>query len=297
MTKVIVTGGAGFIGSHLVDSLVAAKHEVIVIDNLVAGQREQLNPAATFFQLDVRATDKLTTLGRGADCIFHLAALPRVAHSVADPIGTHETNVNGTLSVLLAARAADVPRVIFASSSAVYGPTTVLPIREDHPTKPISPYALHKLIGEHYCAMFNQLYNLETVCLRAFNVYGPREDGRGSYATVIGKFRDQRQAGQPLLIFGDGQQTRDFIHVDDLVRAYRAALVSDRVGRGDIINICAGQSYAINDIAALIGGPRQYQPARPGDVPHTLGDFSRARELLGWEPKISLAAGIAALLA
>ncbi len=297
MAKIVVTGGAGFIGSHLVDSLISDKHEVIVVDNLVAGKREQINAAAVFHELDVRDTAQFTSACVGAVCVFHLAALPRVTESVLDPVGTHDSNVNGTLSALTAARDAGVPRFIFASSSSVYGPTTTLPSQEHHPANPASPYALHKLIGEHYCSMFNQLYGLETICLRAFNVYGPREDGTGSYATVIGKFRNRTRAGQPLLIFGDGSQTRDFIHVRDLVRAYRAAMTSERVGHGEAINVCANQRYAINEIADLVGGPREYHPPRPGDVLHTLGDFSRARELLGWAPEISLAAGVAELFA
>lgn len=293
MKKALVTGGGGFIGSHVVDALVADGVETHVVDTFVAGRyEERLNPAATYHEVDIRAYDKLVPLCRGADAIFHLAALPRVQFSIDEPALTHDTNVNGTLSVLRAAKDSGVRRVVFSSSSSVYGTQDVLPFDEvDSRPHPESPYALHKLVGEEYCRVWHHVYELETVSLRYFNVYGPRLDPEGPYALVMGKFLKLKQEGKPLTITGDGAQTRDFTHVVDIARANILAAESPSVGRGEVINLGAGKPRTINELARAIGGPVAYIPPRL-EPKHTYASIARAKELLGWEPTISFEAGI-----
>jgi UDP-glucose 4-epimerase len=290
--KILVTGGAGFIGSNLVDKLIDEGYEVFVIDNLSTGKKENINKKALFYKVDICHLDKILHLFKGIDYVFHLAANPRVVFSVKNPIESHKVNVNGTLNVLYASYKNKIKRLIFASSAAVYGDIKKLPLKENMTPKPISPYGLHKLIGEYYCQLFSNLYNLETVCLRYFNVYGPRMDPNGPYALVIGKFLKLRKENKPLTIYGDGKQTRDFIYVDDIVKANILAMKSKKVGKGEVINICSGKNYSINYIAKLIGGKKIYLPARKGEMKHTLGDNSLAKKLLGWKPEISLEEGI-----
>jgi nucleoside-diphosphate-sugar epimerase len=290
--KILVTGGAGFIGSNLVDGLIDEGHEVFVIDNLSSGKKENLNKKAVFYKADICDLDKILPLFKEIDYVFHLAANPRVIFSAENPIESHKVNVNGTLNVLYASYKNKVKRLIFASSAAVYGNIKKLPLKEDITPNPVSPYGLHKLIGEYYCKLFSNLYNLETVCLRYFNVYGPRMDPNGPYALVIGKFLKLRKENKPLTIYGDGKQTRDFVYVDDVVKANILAMKSKKVGRGEIINICSGKNYSINYIAKLIGGKKIYLSVRKGEIKHTLGDNSLAKKLLGWKPEISLEEGI-----
>lgn len=290
--KILVTGGAGFIGSNLVDKLINEGYKVFVIDNLSSGKKENLNKKAIFYKADICQLNKILTLFKGIDYVFHLAADPRVMFSVKNPIESHKVNVNGTLNVLYASYKNKVKRLIFASSAAVYGNIKKLPLKEDITPNPVSPYGLHKLIGEYYCKLFSNLYNLETVCLRYFNVYGPRMDPNGPYALVIGKFLKLRKENKPLTIYGDGKQTRDFVYVDDVVKANILAMKSKKVGRGEVINICSGKNYSINYIAKLIGGKKIYLPARKGEIKHALGDNSLAKKLLGWKPEISLEEGI-----
>ena len=290
--KVLVTGGAGFIGSNLVDKLINEGHKVFVIDNLSTGKKENLNKKAIFYKADICDLNKILPLFKGIDYVFHLAANPRVMFSVENPIESHKVNVNGTLNVLYASYKNKVKRLIFASSAAVYGDIKKLPLKENMTPKPISPYGLHKLIGEFYCKLFSNLYNLETVCLRYFNVYGPRMDPNGPYALVIGKFLKLRKENKSLTIYGDGKQTRDFVYVDDVVRANILAMKSKKVGRGEVINICSGKNYSINYIAKLIGGKKIYLSARKGEIKHALGDNSLAKKLLSWKPEISLEEGI-----
>ena len=294
--KILVTGGAGFIGSNLVDKLIDEGCKVFVIDKLSTGKKENLNKKAIFYKADICHLDKILPLFKGIDYVFHLAANPRVIFSVENPIESHKVNVDGTLNVLYASYKNRVKRLIFASSAAVYGDIKELPLKENMTPKPISPYGLHKLIGENYCKLFSNLYNLETVCLRYFNVYGPRMDPNGPYALVISKFLKLKKENKPLTIYGDGKQTRDFIYVDDVVKANILAMKSKKVGKGEVINICSGKSYSINYIAKLIGGKKIYLPARKGEMKHTLGDNSLAKRLLGWKPKISLEEGIEKLL-
>lgn len=290
----VVTGGAGFIGGHLAEALVAHGYDVRVVDNLAAGKRERVPAEAAFHQVNVQDTEALTTIFSGAWYVFHLAALPRVQFTLDYPHHAHDANVNGTFSVLRAARDAGVRRVILSSTSAIYGDRDESPLHEGLDARPKSPYALHKLVGELYARLFSTVYDLPTVSLRYFNVYGPGDDPNGPYALVITKFMDKRSRGEVLTITGDGTQTRDFVHVRDVVRANLLAAESPNVGNGEALNIGSGESASVNRIAEIIGGPVAYIEARL--EPHdTLADSTLAKEILGWEPTISLEDGIAEL--
>lgn len=294
--KYIVTGGAGFIGSNLVEALVLSGCEVVVIDNLTAGKKEHIHPQASFRQLDIcESPTALEHAFGGADGVFHLAALPRVPRSFECPVETMEVNLIGTQKVLEATRKAGVRRLVFASSSSVYGNQTELPLREVMTPEPLSPYAIQKLAGEHLCRIWSRVYQLQTVSLRFFNVYGPRLDPSGPYALVIGKFLRQRQAGERLTICGDGEQTRDFTHVSDVVRACMLAMSSEAVGAGESINIGAGNPVSVNRIAELIGGEVEYLPPRPGEPRHTKASTAYARSFLDWSPSVTIEQGIEAL--
>jgi len=290
MSKIIVTGGAGFIGSHLVDKLVE-NHQVIVIDNLFSGKEENINPKAEFHNLDITDFDSIKPLFENVDYVFHLAAIPRVPFSVEDPISTSKTNILGTVNVFKAAADNNVKRVVFASSSSVYGDQPEQPLKEDMKPNAISPYALQKLVGEQFAKLFTDLYKLPVVCLRYFNVFGPRLDPESEYSLVIGKFLKQKSDGKPLTIFGDGEQTRGFSYVLDVVEANIKAMESDLKG-GEIINISSGDSYSVNYLAKWIGGEIVYLPKRTGDILHTQADVSLAKELLGWEPKVDFNKGL-----
>ncbi|MCX6782221.1 MAG: NAD-dependent epimerase/dehydratase family protein [Candidatus Magasanikbacteria bacterium] len=294
MSKYLVTGGAGFIGTNTIKYLMAEGHEVVSFDNYAGGRNEErVVVGARYVEGDVRDSEALNKLcSEGFDGIVHLAALPRVTYSVEQPWLTHDTNVNGTLKVLIAARDNKIKRVVFASSSSVYGNTDVFPTNEKVVPNPISPYSLHKFIGENYCRLFNSLFGLETVCLRYFNVYGPYFDPEGPYALVIGKFLKQVKNGEPMTVCGDGEYLRDIVHVSDVARANVLALTKDNVGKGEIINIGTGVSHTVNDLVKMVGGPSVFVPERPGDVRKTHADVSKAKELLGWEPTIKLEDGI-----
>lgn len=294
--KIIVTGGAGFIGSHLVDALIERGYEVAVIDNLATGKKENLNPRAEFHKLSICNYEGIAPLFKGVKIVFHVAALPRVQLSVEKPAETHNVNVNGTLNVLLAARKAGVKRMVYSASSSAYGDQKKLPLHEDLHPQPMSPYGLQKLIGEYYCRHFAQLYGLETVSLRYFNVYGPRMADKGAYVTVMSVFRRQKKAGRPLTITGDGGQTRDFTHVHDVVEANLKAAESSKVGQGEVINIGAGNNKTINEIAKFFGEDVVYKPPRDGEPRHTLADITRALRLLGWRPKRRIEDAIKELL-
>lgn len=290
----VVTGGAGFIGSHLTHALLEDGYEARVVDNLSGGKREKIPAGAKFFERDVNDTAALTEIMMDAEFVFHLAALPRVQYSIEHPIETNVANVDGTVSTLKAAKDAGVRRVIYAASSSAYGDQTVLPLSEDMPAMPKSPYGLQKYIGELYCCIFSEVYGLPTVSLRYFNVYGSGASAEGAYALVIAKFLKQRSEGNPMTITGDGTQTRDFTHVRDVVRANILAAHSEKVGKGEVINIGAGRNASVLRIAELIGGPVEH--IAPRLEPHdTLADNSLAKRLLGWEPSVSLEDGIAEL--
>jgi UDP-glucose 4-epimerase len=291
--KAAVVGGAGFIGSNLVDALVERGDDVLVVDNLSTGYRRNLNPKAPMHDIDVSVdSEQLTSALNGRAVVFLTAAMPRVPRSIEDPVGTHAVNVTGALRVLKAAVDAGVRRVIYSSSSSVYGDQPTLPLTEEMHPGPLNPYACQKLMGEIYARNFAHIYGLETVCLRYFNVYGPRQVTEGAYRLVISIFMDQRQQGQPMTIHGDGQQTRDFTWVGDVVRANMLAAESPRVGQGEPINIGAGTEVSVNRVAELIGGPVVHVPPRGFDERFKRADISRARELLGWEPRVQIEEGI-----
>jgi UDP-glucose 4-epimerase len=292
--KVVVTGGAGFIGSNLVDGLIEKGYEVHVVDNLTAGKRENVNPLAVFHEKDIRDLEAMHIVMENAKYVFHLAAIPRVQFSIEHPIQTNEVNVDGTLNILKSAKDAGVKKVVFSASSSAYGDQDVMPLVETMSANPKSPYGLHKYIGELYCKLFSEIYDLPTVSLRYFNVYGPRLDPAGAYALVIGLFLRLRAEGKPITITGDGTQTRDFTHVRDVVRANILSAESETVGHGEVINIGAGKNCTINHLAELMGG--EVQHIEPRLEPHdTLADNSLAKKLLDWEPQVPFEEGIAEL--
>lgn len=295
MAKIIVTGGAGFIGSHLVDALVGRGDEIHVIDNYSAGKREdRINKRATYHELDVRSTDAIQEVMKGAEVVFHTAAVPRVPYSIEHPVETTDNNITGTVSVFNAASKASVRRVVYSSTGSAYGNQETMPLTETMESAPIHPYGLQKYVGELFAKMWSDIYTLETVCLRYFNVYGSRLDPNGPYALAIGRFLLARQTGEPITIFGDGTVTRDFTHVSDVVRANLLAAESGKVGKGEVINVGAGRNVTIQFLADMFGGKIQYGPPRI-EAHDALADIRKAKELLGWEPTIQLEEGIAAL--
>jgi UDP-glucose 4-epimerase len=262
---------------------------VSVIDSLIAGKREQVPAGVPLHVVDIRDAEALPPLLEGADLVFHLAALPRVEYSIQHPRETHEVNVTGTVNVLAAV--GKRTRVVLASSAAVYGNADVPVLSEDLPASPVSPYGLHKYVSERYLTLASKLYDTETVSLRFFNVYGPRLDPEGPYALVVGKFLKLRKEGKPLTITGDGKQTRDFIHTQDIVSALMKAGESSRVGKGEIINIGTGHGTSVNELADAFGGPREYIPARL-EPKNSCAEVSRAKDLLGFTASVSLRDGI-----
>jgi len=285
--KALVTGGAGFIGSNLVDELIDRNYEVIVIDNLLTGKEENLNLKAEFFNLDIRDLEAIKPLFIGVDYVFHLAALARVQPSIEDPILFNDINSNGTLNVLVASRDAEVNKVIYSSSSSIYGNQTKMPLIESMAPAPVSPYAVQKYIGELYCKLFSEVYNLPTVSLRYFNVYGKRQVLEGAYCLVMGIFVNQRIHNKPMTITGDGNQRRDFTSVIDVVNANVLAARNDNIKNGEAINIGNGKNYSVNELAKMVGGPTTNISPRI-EPRETLADNSLAKKLLGWEPSISL---------
>lgn len=291
--KILVTGGAGFIGSHLTDALIERGHKVVVIDNLETGKKENLNSSAEFHLADIRDYSQIEPIFKNIEYVFHVAALPRIQTAIKDPLPAHHTNTTGTLNVLTAAQKAGVKRLVYSGSSSVYGVQKSVPFTEDMKPNPINPYAAQKLLAEFYCQNFTHLYNLPTVILRYFNVYGPREILEGVYATVIGIFRHQLERGLPMTMVADGdKKTRDFTHVRDVVRANLLAMESEKVGNAEIINIGTGKNYTIKELAEMFGGPIKAIPPRPGETAITLADNRKAKELLGWEPSVDLRQGV-----
>ncbi|MBI3442967.1 MAG: NAD-dependent epimerase/dehydratase family protein [Candidatus Sungbacteria bacterium] len=291
--KSIVTGGAGFIGSHMVDALVGRGDEVHIIDNFSTGKREYVNSGAVLHEKDIRDFDSIAPIFHGVSKVFHLAALARVQPSIKDPCTSHDVNSKGTTNVLVAARDAGVGRLVYSASSSAYGNQDTLPLHEEMEARPMSPYALQKYTGELSCRLFSQIYGIETVSLRYFNVYGPRQttEADGVYATVIGIFLGQRASGRAMTVVPDGTQSRDFTHVRDVVRANLFAAESPNVGKGEVINIGTGKTYAINEVAAVIGGPTVWVEPRL-EPKRTLVDITKAKELLGWEPTVDFKEGI-----
>lgn len=294
MRKVVVTGGAGFIGSHIVDALVARGDEVHVIDNYIGGRRDdRFNAKATYHEVDVRDYEKIAPIISGADYVFHLAALPRVQYSLDEPIESFSVNAGGTIAALRAAAAGGVKRFVLASTAAIYGDQDQMPLIESMAPTPKSPYGLHKSMSEQACKLWSDIYGLDTVALRFFNVYGSRFDSDGAYALAVGKFLTLRAQGKPLTIAGDGTHTRDYIHVSDIVRANLLAADSAS-GNGEVFNIATGIETSVNDLARLIGGETAPAEARL-EPARSYADISKVREMIGWEPQVKLEDGIAAL--
>ena len=288
--KYIVTGGAGFIGSNLVDLLIDKGHEVDVIDNFSTGKKENCNKKAQYFELDISDYsnyDDLKKILRGSDGVFHLAALPRVQESIDNPLHFEKNNTLSTINILKACADSHVNRLVYSASSSAYGNAIKLPLQEEDPVNPISPYAMQKYYGEVACKMFANVYGIETVSLRYFNVYGERQSLEGAYALVMCVFARQRLNNEPLTIRGDGEQRRDFTHVKDIAKANLLAMNSKKVGNGEVINIGNCDNRSVNQIAKMIGGPTvNVDPVV--EPRETLADNSKAKNLLGWSPSIMI---------
>jgi UDP-glucose 4-epimerase len=298
--KALVTGGGGFIGSNLVRALLERGDDVRVLDNFSTGQRSNLAGLEGDVQLvegDLRSYERVHAAVRGAEVVFHQGALPSVPRSVQDPLTTTAVNVEGTLNVLLAARDEGVRRIVNASSSSVYGNTGELPRMETQAPDPISPYAVAKLAAERFCTSFTRVYEMEIVSLRYFNVFGPHQDPTSQYAAVVPRFISTIAAGEPVTIYDDGEQSRDFTFVDNVVAANLLAADAANVG-GEILNVATGTSVTVNALAdaigALLGKPveRTYEPARDGDVRASWANVDEARRLLGYVPRVDFAAGL-----
>lgn len=290
--KYLITGGAGFIGSHLTDKLIQDGHEVSIIDNFYTGKKENINPKAVLHEVDICDFETIKPLFNGIDCVFHLAAIPRVPLSILDPVNTSRVNIMGTVSVFKAAAEAKVKRVVFASSSSIYGAQEKMPFTEDMTPNPLSPYGLQKNVGEQLAKMFSSLYNIEIASLRYFNVYGKRIDFNSDYSLVLGRFLKLKSEGKPMTIYGDGEQSRAFCYIDDVVSANIKAAESLKIKGGEVINIGQQKSYSINYLAKLLGGEVSYLPPRVGDPLHTKADTTLAKDLLDWEPKVDFADGV-----
>lgn len=301
----LITGGAGFIGSHLASALVSRGARVRVLDNFITGKRANLASVAAQIELieaDLKDFDAIRPAFEGVSVVFHQAAIPSVPRSVAEPRLNHETNVNGTFNVLMAAREEKVRRVVYAASSSVYGGTQVLPKKEELCPSPLSPYAVAKVVGEYYCQVFSRTYGIETVVLRYFNVFGPRQDPTSAYSGVISKFITSLLSGEAPVIFGDGEQTRDFTYIDHVVDAnLRAAAMQE--ANGEVINIGTGHKMTLNELLArlqeVVGTnlkPR-YEAPRSAEPRDSQADISRAKRLLGYEPFIPFEEGLARTVA
>lgn len=296
----LVTGGAGFIGSAIARALLARGDRVRILDNFSSGKRENLADIGQDVELIEGSILDDQALGRAVDkvkVVFHEAAIPSVPRSMAEPLENHETNATGTLKVLLAAKRAGVERLVYAASSAAYGDAPSLPKIESMLTRPISPYGGSKLVGEIYCQIVDAAYGLPTVCLRYFNVFGPRQDPQSEYAAVIPKFITRALAGGTPIIFGDGTQSRDFCHIDNVVEAnLKAAAAADASGR--VFNVACGVATTLNQVVEVLGevlGRRieaRHEPERAGDIKHSVADISAARETLGYTAGVSFAEGL-----
>jgi len=303
--KALVTGGAGFIGSHLVDLLLEKSCEIVVIDNLSTGKRSQIPDSIVFLEGDAGNSDLLAQVLPGCDVVFHLAAVSSVQDSLDRPIEVHNTNLTATLALLEASVRHKVKRFVFSSSAAVYGDTGTEPAREDMIPKPMSHYAVQKLASEHYCQIYHHLHGLETVCLRYFNVYGPRQRADSPYSGVIAKFIAAACAGKPITIFGDGEQTRDFCYARDVVSANYLAATQDAAQlAGKVLNVGTETSTSINELAQLVAGvfgasvvPLVHQPARAAEIRYSRAQTTSARQYLQWNPSPHLEAGLERLAA
>ena len=300
MAQYLVTGGAGFIGSHIVERLVHDGQAVRVIDNFITGKRANLAPFGArveVFEGDLRSPEDCRRACAGVEVVFHHAALPSVPKSVADPVSSHAANIDGTFNLLMAARDAKCRRVVYAASSSAYGDVPDLPKRETARPQPLSPYAVHKLVGEYYCSVFTSCFGLETIALRYFNVFGPRQDPKSEYAAAIPAFVTAVLRNEPPTVYGDGEQTRDFTYVDNVVHANLLAAKVPHTA-GQVVNVACGERVSVNqiirEINSLLGRNLvpKYVPERPGDVKHSLADITLAYQLLGFEPQVNFADGL-----
>ena len=301
--NVLITGGAGFIGSHLAEHLLAAGNSVRVLDNLSTGKRENLpdHPLLEFVQGDIRDKRLVSESAHGMDAIVHLAAVASVQASVDDPTGTHETNFDGTLYLLEAARKENIRRFLYASSAAVYGDNTRLPLVEEEILNPLSPYAADKLAGEYYLRFYHAKFGIETTAFRFFNIFGPRQDPSSPYSGVISIFIERVSRGEPVTIFGDGRQTRDFVYVGDLVKLLARTLAETQTA-GQVINVGRGMQCSLLELLEalekLTGKPveRRFAAARLGDIVYSCADTSRLVRLLGKVPQTDIATGLGEIL-
>ncbi|MSU54443.1 MAG: SDR family oxidoreductase [Candidatus Staskawiczbacteria bacterium] len=302
MKKYLVTGGAGFIGSNIVKKILANGDFARVVDNLSTGRRENIeefftNPHFEFMEGDLIDMQVAKDAVKGMDFVLHQAAIPSVQRSVEDPLKSHDTNSNGTLNMLIAARDEKIKRFVYAASSSVYGENPDLPKKEDMPVMPISPYALQKYTGERYCQIFFKLYGLPTVCLRYFNIFGPKQDLRSQYSAVIPMFINALLNGKAPVVYGDGQQSRDFTFIDNVISANLLAVESEK-GFGEVFNIgCGGQislNQLLEDIKDIlkVDTKTDYQTGRVGDVSHSRADISKAEKILGYKPVVSFREGL-----
>jgi nucleoside-diphosphate-sugar epimerase len=302
MPKVLVTGGAGFIGSHLTEALLREGHRVRVLDDFSTGKRENLifdkeYSSLEIIEEDIRDLAVCQEAMKDIEYVFHQAALPSVQRSVEDPLGSNAVNVGGTLNILFAAKEERVKRVIYASSSSIYGDTPTLPKHEEMPSHPLSPYALQKYIGEQYCRLFYQLYGLETVSLRYFNIFGPKQDPNSIYSAVIPKFIDALLQGVPPIIFGDGEQSRDFTYIENVVQGNLLAMSAEHL-HGETINIACAEKTSLNQLLnilrEILGSKLSpvYEEPRKGDVRHSLADIRKGKDILNYEPKVRLELGL-----
>ena len=296
----MVTGGAGFIGSHLVENLVKQGHNVRILDNFLTGKRENIAEFLGEIDLiegDIRDLETCRQAAEEVDFVLHQAALPSVPRSIEDPVLTNEINIGGTLNLLLAAKEKKVRKFVFASSSSVYGDDETLPKREGVEGAPLSPYAVTKLIGEKYCQVFNRVFGLSTVSLRYFNIFGPRQDPFSQYAAVIPIFITKIIQGERPVIFGDGEQSRDFTYVTNIVEANRLAIEASEIS-GEVINVACGDKTTVNQLFETIRKLLQkdlapiHEEPRPGDIRHSFADITKAQGVLKYEPKISLGEGL-----
>jgi nucleoside-diphosphate-sugar epimerase len=299
MRTCLVTGGAGFIGSHIAAALLARGDRVRIADNLSTGFRHNLdvNPGVEFFEGDLADLAFAARAAEGVDLVFHQAAIPSVPRSVKDPVGSNRANIDATVNVLVAAREGGARRVVYAGSSSAYGDTPTLPKREDMTPKPLSPYALQKLVGEQYCELFTRLYGLETVTIRYFNVFGPRQDPNSAYSGVISQFAKALSEGRAPTIHGDGGQTRDFTYIDNVVDGVLRAAEAPEAS-GEVMNVATGGRISLLELFATmkritgVDVEPVFEPLRPGDIRDSQADISKARRLLGYEPLVPFDEGL-----
>lgn len=297
--RVMVTGGAGFIGSHLVGRLLQEGHNVMVLDNVSTGRMANLervknNPRLSVQCTDVSRYEEIKPFFKRVEWVFHLAGMADIVPSIQEPLKYHNANVDGTIAVLEAARSAEVMRFVYAASSSCYGISDEFPTPESAPMRPMYPYALTKYLGEQYVLHWNKVYKLPCVSLRLFNVYGPRARTSGAYGAVFGTFLAQKLAGKPFTVVGDGSQTRDFTFVTDVVDAFVRTAESEI--EGEVLNVGSGNTYSINYLVSLLGGDVVHIPKRPGEPDCTFGDITKISQMLGWRPRVSFEEGVRMML-